>query len=240
MMILRLPLLFPTIISHETPSYRGGIGLEYRDGAYYWQGDMRFEDSTLYRLLPPDRSGVYYDPTHYWPDRKVYYMFSPMSSGTFITTTLEAIDSIEASSSLHFVYDPNPTNVPGYIYFEPGTANQSNVGMVGGGQSISISDISNRGAIMHEIMHALGFIHEMSRMDRSNYLIINWNNIQPSAYHNFDTTSVLPTLSLGPLDYNSIMMYNSRTTNPYLAINVNLPLFTKLDGSDVLADRDTL
>ena len=221
----------------------GGIGLKYWNGAYYWQEDMRFEDSTLYRLLPPDRSGLYNDPSHFWPERIVYYTVSPLCSGALLTSIQSAKNAIEAVSSLTFQYCTSiPSNVPGYIWFEPSSSNYSSVGMIGNGseQIIGIADATSVGTVIHEIMHALGFIHEMSRMDRSDYLIINWNNIQPSAQHNFDTTASLPSLSIGTLDYNSIMMYNSRTNNPYLAVDINEPLFTKLDGSDVLADRDTL
>ena len=41
------------------------------------------------------------------------------------------------------------------------------------------------GVVMHEIMHAAGFWHEQSRMDRDNHIEIHWDNIQASAKNNF-------------------------------------------------------
>jgi len=34
------------------------------------------------------------------------------------------------------------------------------------------------GDVMHELMHVLGFTHEMSRTDRDDYVTIMWSNMQ--------------------------------------------------------------
>lgn len=34
------------------------------------------------------------------------------------------------------------------------------------------------GTILHEILHALGLYHEISRTDREQHVYINWDNIQ--------------------------------------------------------------
>ena len=54
------------------------------------------------------------------------------------------------------------------------------LGMIGGRQIVSIGrGCEYKGIVQHEILHALGRVHEQSRPDRDNYVIINRNNIQP-------------------------------------------------------------
>lgn len=52
------------------------------------------------------------------------------------------------------------------------------VGRVGGKQDLSLADPCQRvGIIEHEFMHALGFWHEQSRIDRDEYVTVQWENI---------------------------------------------------------------
>ena len=57
----------------------------------------------------------------------------------------------------------------------------SMIGRQGGKQQISLGQgCGYKGVAIHEMMHALGFYHEQSRLDRDNYITINWNNINRS------------------------------------------------------------
>lgn len=52
------------------------------------------------------------------------------------------------------------------------------VGRIGGEQKLSLATPCDRVAIViHEFMHALGFWHEQSRVDRDKYVTIRWANI---------------------------------------------------------------
>lgn len=60
----------------------------------------------------------------------------------------------------------------------------SNLGVTGGEQIISIGPrCEHKGIVIHEIFHALGRIHEQSRTDRDNHIIINWENIKEGNSH---------------------------------------------------------
>ena len=41
--------------------------------------------------------------------------------------------------------------------------------------------------IIHEILHALGFDHMQNRVDRDQYIRVNWDNIDKEAHDQFDT-----------------------------------------------------
>jgi len=83
----------------------------------------------------------------------------------------------------------------------------SNVGMIGGRQTLSLNERGclRSGTIQHEFIHALGFMHEQCRSDRDNYLTINYDNIRSGVTHNFRK---LKSNNQGlPYEYGSVMHY---------------------------------
>ena len=53
-----------------------------------------------------------------------------------------------------------------------------------GSQDLSLGSQCNfMGIIIHELMHALGFLHEQSRQDRDRYVKVNTANIKPGNLH---------------------------------------------------------
>ncbi|KAF7652211.1 hypothetical protein LDENG_00099970, partial [Lucifuga dentata] len=94
-----------------------------------------------------------------------------------------------------------------YISFEDGDGCFSSLGRIGGRQVLSLKrdGCLYHAIIQHEINHALGFQHEHTRIDRDQYIRINWANINPNMAYNFykQYTNNLNT----PYDYFSIMHY---------------------------------
>ncbi|XP_039269007.2 blastula protease 10-like [Styela clava] len=63
-----------------------------------------------------------------------------------------------------------------------------------------------KGVVIHELMHAIGFWHEQSRPDRDNHITIVWENIRTGKENNFQ--KMLNIESYGfPYDTYSVMHY---------------------------------
>ena len=98
-----------------------------------------------------------------------------------------------------------------YIHFEGGSKNcYSRLGKTGGEQIISLSEGCNAQKISHEIMHALGFLHEQNREDRDKYLQVLWQNIDPEYHIQFKKIpNILMLASKTKFSYHTIMLYPS-------------------------------
>uniref|UniRef100_A0A914D7J1 Metalloendopeptidase n=1 Tax=Acrobeloides nanus TaxID=290746 RepID=A0A914D7J1_9BILA len=101
-----------------------------------------------------------------------------------------------------------------YVYITPEKFCHSEVGRKGGQQILSLTAECIRGsegfgAIIHELMHTIGFYHEQSRTDRDNYVTIHMENVLEDAKTNFDTYDLEKITHLGTsYDYESIMHYD--------------------------------
>lgn len=57
----------------------------------------------------------------------------------------------------------------------------SATGRTGGKQILSLGKgCQTKGVVIHELLHALGMLHEHCRFDRNQFIRINANNIKPS------------------------------------------------------------
>ncbi|CAF4969339.1 unnamed protein product [Rotaria sp. Silwood1] len=52
--------------------------------------------------------------------------------------------------------------------------------------SLELPGCIDKGVILHELLHALGFAHEQTRPDRDHYVRINYQNILSGQEHNFE------------------------------------------------------
>lgn len=89
----------------------------------------------------------------------------------------------------------------------------SSLGRMGGLQAIHLSAGCQVSEIIHEIMHALGFVHEQSRPDRDAYLEVLWDHIDPLYQNQFNVVpeSFMAALRDAPFDHRSAMLYRAET-----------------------------
>ncbi|XP_019631581.1 PREDICTED: uncharacterized protein LOC109475420 [Branchiostoma belcheri] len=111
-----------------------------------------------------------------------------------------------------------------------------------GAQDVILGDgCVEKGTIVHELMHALGFWHEHQRPDRDGWVNILWNNIKDDRRDDFEkhAESGISTLGL-PYDYGSIMHYGSRahSVNGQPTIEALFPTNGLMGQNDGLSTGD--
>lgn len=74
---------------------------------------------------------------------------------------------------------------------------------------LSYSVLLQKGIIIHEMGHAIGFQHEQTRPDRDGFVYINTANIQSGVEYNFMRYSSNQVNNYGvDYDYTSVMHYS--------------------------------
>ncbi|XP_077173535.1 meprin A subunit alpha [Paroedura picta] len=122
-----------------------------------------------------------------------------------------------------------------FIRFVKNEGCWSTMGDTKTGQNLSVGiGCDNKGIVLHEILHSLGFYHEQARTDRDDYIKIWWDHIVPDQVLNFQKydTDILTDLNT-PYDYESIMHYGpfSFSKNTSLpTITANIPEFNAIIG----------
>jgi len=105
-------------------------------------------------------------------------------------------------------------------------------------QPISIDDgCEAKHIVLHEMLHAMGFIHEQNRYDRDNYIKVLFNNIEDGYASQFEKQSEAAVFETGvKYDYMSVMQYSltsfSKNGKPTMKILKN-PISAKLTQADL-------
>ncbi|KJH42683.1 shTK domain protein [Dictyocaulus viviparus] len=113
-----------------------------------------------------------------WPNGRIPYTISSQYSTYSRSIIAASMQEYSIHTCIEWV--PKTNNDVNYVYIFPDRGCYSMVGKIGGKQSLSLgTGCIQKGIIIHELMHAVGFFHEQSRTDRDDYITILWNNIQP-------------------------------------------------------------
>jgi hypothetical protein len=90
---------------------------------------------------------------------------------------------IEARTCVRFVVQTSQVD---YLEIINGTGCWSWVGRMGGRQELSMgTGCFWEGTPAHELIHAIGFDHMQTSVERDNYVKIMWENIRPGHEYNF-------------------------------------------------------
>ncbi|XP_076318237.1 zinc metalloproteinase nas-4-like isoform X2 [Tachypleus tridentatus] len=173
-----------------------------------------------------DRNAVL-DRSSRWPHNTIYYKIDSVFTPAQREVILQAMEEYQKHTCIKFVERRNEEN---YIFIHSSVGKftrpvqiinkkycsvnscWSHVGKVGGLQEFSLQTPAciNKGIIMHEMMHTIGFWHEQSRADRDDYVNIHWDNIRAHEKHNFNKYTLFEIDHLKETyDYKSIMHYHA-------------------------------
>ncbi|NXD12143.1 MEP1A protein, partial [Nothocercus nigrocapillus] len=191
-------------------------------GLNLFQGDI---------LLPDKQRNALRNDTYRWKFPVPYILGDNLGLNAK-GVILEAFEMFRLKSCIDFKPYEGETN---YIFFRKESGCWSMVGDQQTGQNLSIgSGCDHKAIVEHEILHALGFYHEQSRMDRDDYVTIWWDEILTGWEHNFlkYDDSFISDLNT-PYDYESVMHYapfsfNKNDSIP--TITAKIPAFDNIIG----------
>lgn len=193
--------------------YYGGRRVTYVaiDGRAVSEGDIvlgTVEEMEAYRqaIEAPRRAGVQYalraiGPGRRWPDGIVPFR---IGDGVNPRRVADGMAYFHPMTTIRFV---EQSNEPNFVEFVQDDKCSSPAGMQGGRQEIRLAPNCGKGAIAHEICHALGLKHEQSRFDRDAFVRIHWENIHPDDRGNFQVPDASQFEQFRAYDYDSIMHY---------------------------------
>ncbi|KFB39559.1 AGAP008510-PA-like protein [Anopheles sinensis] len=191
---------------YQQPAHELGFG-------YYYQGDI---------MLPTPRSqnrlSLSEDQTSSrWPNAIVPYSISTKSfKPNEIRTIQEAMSVFHMKTCVRFM-----PRTPQSQYYVRITSNNAGCYASVGRQLDNGQNVMNlqtpacltRGTPIHELMHVLGFLHEVSRPDRDEYVYVNRSALKPeyqtNAFYNTNFAKFernVETYNI-PYNYGSIMHY---------------------------------
>lgn len=158
--------------------------------------------------MPPDEEEE--RPAEPWPmdpETRTYVVpvnltYPPEYTPRLIENLNWTMQYLQKGSGVIFT---NRTDEPDYVSFGFDSRCASEVGFRGGAQWVILSpDICYfRHQLLHELMHTLGFDHEMNRPDRDTYIEV----FQSNSFYDFTITKLPPLVPGTPYDMFSTMHY---------------------------------
>ncbi|XP_017113918.1 astacin-like [Drosophila elegans] len=204
----------------------------------YFEGDILFPKS--YKNA---RSGLR-SSSNRWTGGVVPYVIDESFTSQDLHYISHAFKEYHTKTCVRFV--PRTTEEDYISITNDRSGCHSAVGRIGGVQQVNLQSsgcLRDYGTAIHELMHAVGFLHEQSRHDRDFYIRVIHENIKPGKEHNFDKGHPYTHSSFGvDYDYASVMHYSpfafSRNNGPTLVALRNTPDTRKMGNRDGFSTGD--
>lgn len=140
-----------------------------------------------------------------WPMGKIPYVIDHDVEDELEVLIRKVMLHYEKHTCIRFV--PRTYEMDFVLIFE-GSGCYSSVGKKGGEQSLSLNRrCGSFPIIVHEFGHLIGLHHEHNRVDRDDYLLIHWENMEKGMRKQFIKVNRSNTDTTEKFDYKSIMLY---------------------------------
>ncbi|MFN7935699.1 MAG: M12 family metallopeptidase [Bryobacteraceae bacterium] len=154
-----------------------------------------------------------------------------------------AIAAWEKTTPVRFKVHEGETDYVSILRSTTSTTCNSNVGRIGGRQTVNLGDGCSTGNTVHELGHTIGLWHTQSRIDRNHHLRVLYENIDKEQWDQYNQ-QLLNGVDIGPFDYGSIMLYpatgftrNTRNSMDTIPRGIPIGQRTALSAQDILAVR---
>lgn len=169
------------IAKKEVPEWpEDMVEFEVKEGKYA----VGFGDIIL-GIVPEGEKAkrAYFDPpkSRLWPSQRIPFSIDEKTPNK--DEIYAAIEYFHRETPIRFY--PYQGEEDSIVFISSEELCASQLGYIGGHQAILVAPPCRQQEILHELMHALGFVHEHAREDRDRYLEVLWDNILPDFWLQF-------------------------------------------------------
>lgn len=159
-------------------------------------GDMEMTKEQ-YKLRYSNDTGIkrngWIDKKYRWPGGIVPVVIAPEFDAKAISTIKAAAAEISRGTCVKFQFNADPSSQPNHLYIiksdGPGQCSAA-VGYIRQQSKLKLDPgYCQKGSIIHELLHVLGFYHMHEAAERDNFIEINFNNIRPDLKDQFEKSN---------------------------------------------------
>ncbi|CAD7092378.1 unnamed protein product [Hermetia illucens] len=170
----------------------------------------QYADGDILIPRPTPKNGVVGE-SYRWPNGVIPFEIRGTFSSQEMQTIKTAIAAYHKNTCIKFV--PRKDIDKDYVSIQASPSGcWSSVGRTGGQQIVNLQSpgcLVKVGTAIHELMHAVGFLHEQNRPERDEFVAIQYENVQKGAEVNFAKAKGGTSNGFGvSYDYGSIMHYS--------------------------------